>query len=103
MKLLEDNWNVDETVPVKRRRPKFMYQKGATFCSSLGNRHIEKWAGSGLVDYSQHIDTSTDVDTDHKIQFHRVQHGSIMVDSFDQSKLKYDDQKNRGVARKSIF
>ncbi|GMI99927.1 TGACG sequence-specific binding protein 8, PERIANTHIA [Hibiscus trionum] len=86
----------------------FMYQKGTTFGSSLGNGHIENWADSGLADNSQQTDTSTDVDTDHKNQLHGVQHGPIMVDSVDQSKLKCGDQKtlrrlaqNREAARKS--
>ncbi|KAL4383413.1 hypothetical protein GQ457_15G005230 [Hibiscus cannabinus] len=86
----------------------FMYQKGATFGASLGNGHIENWTDSGLADNSQQTDTSTDVDTDHKNQLHGVQHGPIMVDSVDQSKLKCGDQKtlrrlaqNREAARKS--
>ena len=46
----------------------FMYQKGTTFSTSLGNRHIENWGDSGLADNSQQTDTSTDVDTDDKNQ-----------------------------------
>ncbi|KAK8651628.1 hypothetical protein V6N13_141218 [Hibiscus sabdariffa] len=73
----------------------FMYQRVATFSSSLGNRHIENWADSGLADNSQLTDISIDVNTNHKIQFHRVRHEPVMVDSVDQFKLKCDDQKNQ--------
>ncbi|XP_039047056.1 transcription factor TGA2.3-like [Hibiscus syriacus] len=85
----------------------FMHQKGPTF-GPLGNEHIENWADSGLADNSQQTVTSTDVDTDHKNQVPGVQHGPIMVDSVDQSKSKFGDQKmlrrlaqNREAARKS--
>ncbi|KAK8657616.1 hypothetical protein V6N13_035846 [Hibiscus sabdariffa] len=81
----------DDAVDLSPRQ--FMYQKGATFGASLGNGHIENWTDSGLADNSQQTDTSTDVDTDHKNQLHGVQHGPIMVDSVDQSKLKCGDQK----------
>ncbi|KAE8724635.1 Transcription factor PERIANTHIA [Hibiscus syriacus] len=86
----------------------FMYQKGPTFGASLGNEHIENWADPGLADICQQTVTSTDVDTDHKNQVHGVQDGPIMVDSVDQSKSKFGDQKmlrrlaqNREAARKS--
>ncbi|KAK8994194.1 hypothetical protein V6N11_045302 [Hibiscus sabdariffa] len=82
---------------------RFMYQRVATFSSSLGNRHIENWADSGLADNSQLTDISIDVNTNHKIQFHRVRHEPVMVDSVDQFKLKCDDQKNQEVTRKSIL
>ncbi|KAK8715085.1 hypothetical protein V6N13_042427 [Hibiscus sabdariffa] len=111
----------DDAVDLSPRQ--FMYQKGATFGASLGNGHIANWTDSGLADNSQQTDTSTDVDTDHKnqvlspahvklqwniLRLHGVQHGPIMVDSVDQSKLKCGDQKtlrrlaqNREAARKS--
>ncbi|KAE8707375.1 Transcription factor HBP-1b(c1) [Hibiscus syriacus] len=85
-----------------------MNTKGTTFGSSLGNEHIENWADSGLADNSQQTVTSTDVDTDYKNQVPGVQRGPIMVDSVDQSKSKFGDQKmlrrlaqNREAARKS--
>lgn len=47
----------------------YMYQKGTTIGSSLGNGHnIENWGDSGMADNSQQTDTSTDVDTDEKNQ-----------------------------------
>lgn len=48
----------------------FIYQKGTTVGSSLGNGHIENWgeSGSAMADNSQQTDTSTDVDTDEKNQ-----------------------------------
>ena len=33
----------------------------------LASGHIENWGDSGMVDNSQHTDTSTDVDGDDKI------------------------------------
>lgn len=48
-----------------------MYQKGPTAAGAavpLGNGHIENWGDSGVVDNSQHTDTSTDIDADDKIQ-----------------------------------
>ncbi|XP_012082055.1 transcription factor TGA2.3 isoform X2 [Jatropha curcas] len=83
----------------------YMYQKGTTIGSSLGNGHsIENWGDSAVADNSQQTDTSTDVDTDD-----RNQHGTIVgVDSIDQSKRRTGDQKtlrrlaqNREAARKS--
>nr|KJB12882.1 hypothetical protein B456_002G042500 [Gossypium raimondii] len=86
----------------------FMYQKGATLGAFLGNGQIKNWADSGLADYSQQTDTSTDVDTNHKNQLHGVQHGAVMVKTIDQSKSKSNDQKtlrrlaqNREAARNS--
>lgn len=77
--------------------------------ASLGNGHFENWGESGMGDNSQQTDTSTDVDTDDKNQYHGVQHGALVaVDSMDQSKGKTGDQKtlrrlaqNREAARKS--
>ncbi|KAG4121697.1 hypothetical protein ERO13_D11G223701v2 [Gossypium hirsutum] len=86
----------------------FMYQKGPTFGAPLGNGQIENWANYGLADNSQQTDTSTNVDTDHKKQLPRVQHGAVMVNTVDQPKSKSGDQKtlrrlaqNREAARKS--
>ncbi|KAJ4710553.1 Transcription factor like [Melia azedarach] len=87
----------------------FMYQKGTTIGSSLGNGHIENWGESGMADNSQQTDTSTDVDTDDKNQIHGVKRrASAALDSMDQSKPKTGDQKalrrlaqNREAARKS--
>ncbi|XP_031249631.1 transcription factor HBP-1b(c38)-like isoform X2 [Pistacia vera] len=89
----------------------FIYQKGTTVGSSLGNGHIENWgeSGSGMADNSQQTDTSTDVDTDEKNQVHGVQRGAlVVVNSMDQSKAKTGDQKvlrrlaqNREAAKKS--
>ncbi|XP_044488771.1 transcription factor TGA2.3-like [Mangifera indica] len=89
----------------------FIYQKGTTVGSSLGNGHIENWgeSGSAMADNSQQTDTSTDVDTDEKNQVHEIQRGAlVVVDSMDQSKAKTGDQKvlrrlaqNREAARKS--
>ncbi|KAB2004995.1 hypothetical protein ES319_D11G239200v1 [Gossypium barbadense] len=86
----------------------FMYQKGPTFGAPLGNGQIENWANCGLADNSQQTDTSTNVDTDHKKQLPRVQHGAVMVNTVDQPKSKSGDQKtlrrlaqNREAARKS--
>ncbi|XP_050225943.1 transcription factor TGA2.2 isoform X2 [Mercurialis annua] len=94
----------------------YMYQKGTTFGSSLGNgsnynnnNSIENWGDSGMADNSQQTDTSTDVDTDDKNQLAVFQHGTmVVVDSMDQSKAKAGDQKtlrrlaqNREAARKS--
>ncbi|RVW45510.1 Transcription factor HBP-1b(c1) [Vitis vinifera] len=62
--------------------------------ASLGNGHFENWGESGMGDNSQQTDTSTDVDTDDKNQYHGVQHGALVaVDSMDQSKGKTGDQK----------
>ncbi|EEF33258.1 transcription factor TGA2.2 [Ricinus communis] len=98
----------------------YMYHKGTTIGSSLGNGHhnnnnnnnnngIENWGDSGVADNSQQTDTSTDVDTDERNQLHGLQHGTmVVVDSMDQSKAKAGDQKtlrrlaqNREAARKS--
>ncbi|PPD90812.1 hypothetical protein GOBAR_DD12250 [Gossypium barbadense] len=87
----------------------FMYQKGPTFGAPLGNGQIENWANCGLADNSQQTDTSTNVDTDHKKQLPRVQHGAVMVNTVDQPKSKSGDQKtlrrlaqNREAARKKL-
>ncbi|KAJ9163364.1 hypothetical protein P3X46_023041 [Hevea brasiliensis] len=88
----------------------YVYHKGTTLGSSLGNGHsIDNWGDSGMADSSQQTDTSTDVDADDRNQLHGVQHGPIaVVDSMDQSKAKAGDQKtlrrlaqNREAARKS--
>ncbi|XP_015895683.2 transcription factor TGA2.3 isoform X2 [Ziziphus jujuba] len=90
----------------------FMYQqKGTTTvsASSLGNGHFENWGESAIADTSQQTDTSTDVDTDDKNQFHGVGHDvHLAVDSMEQAKSKTGDQKtlrrlaqNREAARKS--
>ncbi|GMY18323.1 transcription factor TGA2.2 [Fagus crenata] len=75
--------------------------------AALGNgQHIENWGESAMAaDTSQQTDTSTDVDTDDKNQFHGVQNGALVaVDS----KAKAGDQKtlrrlaqNREAAKKS--
>ncbi|KAL4609872.1 hypothetical protein ACB092_08G012600 [Castanea dentata] len=79
--------------------------------AALGNgQHIENWGDSAMAaDTSQQTETSTDVDTDDKNQFHGVQNGALVaVDSMEQSKGKSGDQKvlrrlaqNREAARKS--
>ncbi|CAK9176231.1 unnamed protein product [Ilex paraguariensis] len=99
----------------------FMLQKGTPQTptivgvsgGSLGSGHFENWGESVMADHSQQTDTSTDVDTDDKNQFHGVQHGALLVvDSVDQSSGKPGDQKvvdmtlrrlaqNREAARKS--
>ncbi|XP_062158513.1 transcription factor TGA2.3 isoform X1 [Alnus glutinosa] len=90
----------------------FLYQKGniTTGAKLRNGHHIESWGESGMAaDTSQQTDTSTDVDTDDKNQFHGVHSGALMaVDSMDQSKAKAGDQKtlrrlaqNREAARKS--
>ncbi|XP_010667846.2 transcription factor TGA2 isoform X1 [Beta vulgaris subsp. vulgaris] len=70
---------------------------------------LEYWGESGvaMADTSQHTDTSTDVDTDDRNQYHVIQNGAV-VDSTDQSKGRTDDPKtlrrlaqNREAARKS--
>ncbi|XP_020204892.1 transcription factor TGA2.2 [Cajanus cajan] len=88
-----------------------MYHKGVAMVAlPLGNGHVENWADSGLADNSQQTDdTSTDIDTDVKIQCNRVKNGAQMVvHSKDQTKDKVEDQKtlrrlaqNREAARKS--
>ncbi|CAM8951445.1 unnamed protein product [Rhodiola kirilowii] len=75
-------------------------------CGLLSGQ-FEHWAESGMVDTSQHTDTSTDVEPDDKNQYFGVQQGSFTaVDSM--SKGKAGDQKalrrlaqNREAARKS--
>ncbi|KAE9605677.1 putative transcription factor bZIP family [Lupinus albus] len=85
-----------------------MYQKGIAM-ATLPMAH-SNWGDSGIADNSQHTDdTSTDIDTDDKNQCNRAQHGAvIVVDSKDQTKVKYEDHKtlrrlvqNREAARKS--
>ncbi|XP_052726067.1 transcription factor TGA2.2-like isoform X2 [Vigna angularis] len=75
-----------------------MYHKGVSMQTlPLGNGHVDNWADSGIVDNSQQTDdTSTDIDTDDRIQ------------SKDQTKVKPEDQKtlrrlaqNREAAKKS--
>ncbi|XP_074295709.1 transcription factor TGA2-like isoform X2 [Silene latifolia] len=83
---------------------------------AVRRRQLEKWGESTAAappmhmggDASQHTDTSTDLDTDDRIQYRIVQNGAMVVDSIDQSKGKIDDQKtlrrlaqNREAARKS--
>lgn len=75
---------------------------------TLGSGNFENWAESGMADHSQQTDTSTDVDTDDKNQFHGAQFGASVVDSVEQSGGKTGDQKtlrrlaqNREAARKS--
>ncbi|GMH01874.1 hypothetical protein Nepgr_003713 [Nepenthes gracilis] len=72
------------------------------------NGHFENWAESAMADTSQQTDTSADVDTDGKNQYRGENHGTIVVDSTDQSKEKTNDSKNlrrlaqnREAARKS--
>ncbi|CAI9096256.1 OLC1v1032355C1 [Oldenlandia corymbosa var. corymbosa] len=91
----------------------FLMQKGTMVNvgangGTLGNGNYENWGESGMADNSQQTDTSTDVDTDDKSQFHVVQRGVIVVDSVDQSGGRTGDQKalrrlaqNREAARKS--
>ncbi|GAB4828894.1 hypothetical protein Ancab_018555 [Ancistrocladus abbreviatus] len=73
-----------------------------------GNGFFENWGESPMADTSQQTDTSTDVDTDDKNQCHGANHGTVVVDSRDQSKENNKDQKtlrrlaqNREAARKS--
>ncbi|XP_054808453.1 transcription factor TGA2.3-like isoform X2 [Prosopis cineraria] len=89
-----------------------MYQKGiaaAPAAVPVGNGHMENWGDSGMVDNSQHTDTSTDIDPDDKNLCNRSQPGrAVVADSIDQSKAKPEDPKtlrrlaqNREAARKS--
>ncbi|ESW25353.1 hypothetical protein PHAVU_003G028800 [Phaseolus vulgaris] len=88
-----------------------MYHKGVVMPTlPLGNGHVDNWADSGIADNSQHTDdTSTDIDTDDRIQCNRVKNGSRMVmHSKDKTKVKPEDQKtlrrlaqNREAAKKS--
>jgi len=47
-----------------------MYHKGVAMQTlPLGNGHVDNWADSGIADNSQQTDdTSTDIDTDDRIQ-----------------------------------
>nr|GMD35118.1 transcription factor TGA2.3-like [Ipomoea batatas] len=75
----------------------------------LGNGSFENWGESGTAEHSQQTDTSTDIDTEEKMQSLGVQHGSVLVvDSMEQSKGRPGEQKalrrlaqNREAARKS--
>lgn len=89
-----------------------MYHKGVAMAAlPLGNGHVENWADSGLADNSQQTDdTSTDIDTDDRIEeCNRVKNGTqTVVHSKDQTKVKHEDDKtlrrlaqNREAARKS--
>ncbi|XP_057447874.1 transcription factor TGA2.2-like isoform X3 [Lotus japonicus] len=89
-----------------------MYHKEISMATMpMGNGHVENWAdSSGMADNSQQTDdTSTDVDTDDKIQSNRDKRGTHMVvHSRDQTKSKPEDQKilrrlaqNREAAKKS--
>ncbi|XP_022631313.1 transcription factor TGA2.2 [Vigna radiata var. radiata] len=88
-----------------------MYHKGVSMQTlPLGNGHVDNWADSGIVDNSQQTDdTSTDIDTDDRIQCNRVKNGSrMLMQSKDQTKVKPEDQKtlrrlaqNREAAKKS--
>ncbi|KAF7808907.1 transcription factor HBP-1b(c38)-like isoform X1 [Senna tora] len=87
-----------------------MYHRGGPTAAAAAGAavHIENWGDSGMVENSQHTDTSTDIDVDDKNQCNRV-HGLVGVDSMDQlPKGKPEDQKtlrrlaqNREAARKS--
>ncbi|KAL3501678.1 hypothetical protein ACH5RR_036127 [Cinchona calisaya] len=76
---------------------------------TLASGNFENWGDSGMVDHSQQTDTSTDVDTDERSQFHGVRQGAmVVVDSLEQSGERNGDQKalrrlaqNREAARKS--
>ncbi|KAK4260869.1 hypothetical protein QN277_003932 [Acacia crassicarpa] len=90
-----------------------MYQKGFTAAGAAmptENGHMDNWGDSGMVDNSQHTDTSTDIDPDDKNQCnHRVRPGRALVaDSMEQPKANPEDLKtlrrlaqNREAAKKS--
>lgn len=91
----------------------FLMQKGTMLSvgagGTLGSGNFENWGESGMADHSQQTDTSTDVDTDEKSQFHGVRRGTLVgLDSVEQSGERNGDQKalrrlaqNREAARKS--
>ncbi|XP_071926003.1 transcription factor HBP-1b(c38)-like isoform X2 [Coffea arabica] len=76
----------------------FLMQKGTMLSvgagGTLGSGNFENWGESGMADHSQQTDTSTDVDTDEKSQFHGVRRGTLVgMDSMERSGERNGDQK----------